>query len=66
MRMKNVHELKVELGVPSYRLRRVIDRMDPPVPRQGQSRMVPEGRMPELVSELRRRGWLPEEEDVTA
>ncbi|HYT89198.1 MAG TPA: hypothetical protein VEL76_10855 [Gemmataceae bacterium] len=54
--------LAAELGVAAWQLRRVIDALGLPVPRAGLYRLFPADRIDELKAELRRRGYLPEQE----
>ncbi len=48
------------LGIETWRVRRAVDALPGEAPRVGAFRVVPRSRLPLLVDELRRRGWLPE------
>jgi hypothetical protein len=59
-------ELHAELGVPDHALRRAIDALGVPVPRAGLYRLLPAELLDALKAELRRRGYLREEEPHVA
>ena len=46
-------------GIPSWKIRRVVDSLDGDIPRVGLYRLVPRTMLGTLAVELQRQGWLP-------
>lgn len=55
---KTIGELSREIGVPTWKIRRVVDALDIAIPRAGQYRLVTPDVESRICDELRRTGWL--------
>ncbi len=50
------------LGAPTWKIRRILDGLDPHLPRAGLYRLVPESLLGKVSEELQKRGRLQQEE----
>lgn len=53
-----IPQVAARLGVPAWKVRRIVDSLDVEVPRAGLYRLIPGSLLTTISDELRRQGWL--------
>jgi hypothetical protein len=55
-----VGQVSAVLGVPAWKIRRVVDALQASLPRAGSYRLIPRAMLGQIAIELDRQGWLSE------